>query len=72
MQSLLLIPVLALASAFAAEPAIHTFTLSDNGTAASYDEALAVTSIQGIVNRDKSELYVLSEVPFGTDTLLDF
>lgn len=42
-------------------PSFHTFTLTQDGTAASYDEALAVACVQGIMNRDKPELYVLSK-----------
>lgn len=40
--------------------ALHTYTLAHDGTKASYDEALAVTSIQGIINRTSPDLYVLS------------
>ncbi|MDB6026113.1 MAG: hypothetical protein JWM68_2336 [Verrucomicrobiales bacterium] len=39
---------------------LYTYTLSSNGTAASYDESLAVASLQGIINRTAPELYVLS------------
>jgi hypothetical protein len=50
---------------FAGTPAevpapIVTYTLSHNGTAASYDEAVAVACIQGIVNREGPELMVFS------------
>jgi len=40
--------------------ALHTFTLAQDGTLESYDEALAVASLQGIINRDSPELYLLS------------
>jgi hypothetical protein len=44
---------------FAAEP-LYTYTLSHEGWASSYDESLAVASLQGIINRDSPQLYVLS------------
>ena len=40
--------------------ALQLYTLSHDGTAASYDEALAVASLQGIINRKSPEVYVLS------------
>jgi GxGYxY sequence motif in domain of unknown function N-terminal/GxGYxYP putative glycoside hydrolase C-terminal domain len=39
---------------------LYTFTLAHDGTQASYDEALAVASLQGIINRQSPELYLLS------------
>src|SRR5665213_2076520 len=39
---------------------LYTFKLTQNGTPASYDEAMAVASLQGIINRDSPELYLLS------------
>src|ERR1039458_2577836 len=39
---------------------LYTYTLAQDGTQASYDEAMAVASLQGIINRTSPELYVLS------------
>ncbi len=39
---------------------LYTFTLTQNGTPAAYDEAMAVASLQGIINRASPEFYVLS------------
>jgi len=39
---------------------LHTFTLAHDGTPTSYDEAMAVASLQGIINRKSPELYLLS------------
>lgn len=39
---------------------LYTYTLSSGGSTASYDEALAVASLQGVINRRSPELYVLS------------
>jgi len=39
---------------------LHLYTLPHDGTPASYDEALAVASVQGIINRKSPELYLLS------------
>ncbi len=39
---------------------LYTYTLTQDGTRASYDEAMAVASLQGIINRASPELYVLS------------
>jgi len=41
-------------------PILHTYTLAQDGTPESYDEALAVASLQGIINRERPELYLLS------------
>jgi hypothetical protein len=40
---------------------LHTYALSHNDTAQSYDEALAVACVQGILNRNETQLYVLSK-----------
>jgi hypothetical protein len=42
------------------ENAIYVYTLKGSSTTASYDEAMAVACIQGILNRDGIHLYVLS------------
>lgn len=56
-------------SAAAADPAtatrqqsapLYTYTLAHDGTPESYDEALAVAALQGLINRQSPELYVLS------------
>src|ERR1035437_4113551 len=39
---------------------LYTYTLAQDGTPASYDEAMAVASLQGIINRTSPDLYVLS------------
>ena len=39
---------------------LYTYTLTQDGTPASYDEAMAVACLQGIINRKSPELYVLS------------
>jgi len=39
---------------------LYTYTLAQDGTQASYDEAMAVASLQGIINRASPALYVLS------------
>src|ERR1035438_2308805 len=39
---------------------LYTYTLTQDGTPAFYDEAMAVASLQGIINRASPELYVLS------------
>ncbi len=41
-------------------PPLYTYTLAQDGTPESYDEALAVACLQGIINRKTPELYVLS------------
>ncbi len=38
----------------------YTFALTQSGTQEAYDEAMAVASLQGIINRAGPELYVLS------------
>lgn len=40
---------------------LYTYTLKQDGTPAAYDEAMAVASLQGIINRDSPKLYVLSD-----------
>lgn len=44
-----------------ADAPIYTYTLTHNVSPDSYDEALAVACLQGIVNRDRPRLYVLSK-----------
>ena len=39
---------------------LYTYTLGQDGTAESYDEAMAVACLQGIINRELPEVYVLS------------
>ena len=39
---------------------MHTYTLSDDRTPDAYDEAMAVACLQGLINRDRPRLYVLS------------
>jgi GxGYxYP putative glycoside hydrolase C-terminal domain/GxGYxYP_N second domain/GxGYxYP_N 1st domain len=39
---------------------LYTFTLTQDSTPRSYDEAMAVACLQGIINRKSPELYVLS------------
>jgi len=39
---------------------LYLYTLAHDGTPTSYDESLAVASLQGIINRKSPELYVLS------------
>jgi hypothetical protein len=52
---------LCLAAAGAALPApLYIYTLAQRGDAATYDEAVAVATLQGIVNREAPALYVLS------------
>ncbi len=41
-------------------PPIYTYTIAQDGTARSYDEALAVACLQGLINRRAPVLYVLS------------
>ncbi len=40
---------------------LYTYTLSQSGTAESYDEAMAVACLQGIINREAPTVYVLSK-----------
>jgi hypothetical protein len=42
------------------ENVIFVYTLNDNGTSESYDEAMLVASLQGIMNRDKPAVYLVS------------
>src|SRR4051812_38660149 len=44
----------------AAPPPLYTYTLEKDGTPAAYDEAMAVATLQGVINRAGPELYVLS------------
>jgi len=39
---------------------LYAFTLTHDGSPESYDEAMAVACLQGIINRKSPELYVLS------------
>lgn len=39
---------------------LYTYTLAQDGTPESYDEAMAVACLQGIINRKAPEVYVLS------------
>src|ERR1035441_3291599 len=39
---------------------LYTYTLAQDGTPASYDEAMAVASLQGIINDTSPDLYLLS------------
>ncbi|NLI00771.1 MAG: hypothetical protein GX446_14910 [Chthonomonadales bacterium] len=41
-------------------PPIYTYTISQNGTPESYDEAMAVACLQGIANRRTPSVYILS------------
>ncbi|MBI2927239.1 MAG: hypothetical protein HYY24_16215 [Verrucomicrobia bacterium] len=41
-------------------PPLHSFTLTHDGSPESYDEAMAVACLQGIINRRSPEVYVLS------------
>ncbi len=43
------------------ETVVYSYTLAHEATAASYDESMAVACLQGIVNRDRPRLYVLSK-----------
>src|SRR5581483_7267635 len=40
---------------------LYTYTLAQGGSAEAYDEALAVACLEGLVNGDAPELYVLSQ-----------
>ncbi len=40
---------------------IYTYTLTHDGSPESYDESMAVACLQGIINRDRPRLYVLSK-----------
>lgn len=46
--------------AIAAGAPLYTYVVLQDGSRRSYDEALAVACLQGIINRDSPELYVLS------------
>lgn len=49
---------------------LYLYTLSQRGDAATYDESVAVATVQGIVNRETPTLYVLS-LKFPVMALLD-
>jgi hypothetical protein len=57
-------PVFATESSRGAEesrgPALYSYTLTHDGSSESYDEAMAVACLQGIINRKSPEVYVLS------------
>src|SRR3546814_900399 len=40
---------------------LYTYTLSADATADAYDEAVKVACLQGIMNRDKTQIYLLSD-----------
>lgn len=40
---------------------IYTYTLTHDGSPESYDESMVVACLQGIINRDRPRLYVLSK-----------
>lgn len=40
---------------------LYTYTLSQSGTASSYDEAMAAACLQGIINRKTPTVYILSK-----------
>jgi hypothetical protein len=42
-------------------PPIYTYTIAQNGTPQSYDEAMAAACLQGIINRRAPTVYLLSE-----------
>jgi len=45
----------------ASQPApLHTYALAQDGSPGSYDEAMAVACLQGIINRKSPDVYVLS------------
>jgi len=50
---------------------LYTYTLKQDGTPASYDEGMAVASLQGIINRASPEVYVLSETNSRPEYWLD-
>jgi hypothetical protein len=45
----------------AAKDTLYTFTLRQDGTPAAYDQAMAAATLQGIINRDSPQLYLLSD-----------
>ena len=42
-------------------PTLYVYTITQDGTRESYDEAMTVACLQGIINRDSPTLYVLSK-----------
>jgi hypothetical protein len=52
--------LMAMVSATVGAAPLYLYTLSKDGAAASYDEALAVATLQGIINRDAPLVYVVS------------
>lgn len=62
MKSMFIVVVFLSVLAFgtnAASP-LYTYALERDGTPAAYDEAMAVATLQGVINRGGPELYVLS------------
>ncbi len=53
------------------EGPLYTFTLTQDGTQTSYDEAMAVASLEGIINRTSPELYLLSSTKTRPQYWLD-
>ncbi|MDG3003167.1 GxGYxYP domain-containing protein [Paludisphaera mucosa] len=52
-------------------PAIITHTLAARGDAASYDEAMAAATLQGIINRDSPRVYIRSNANKRPDYWLE-
>ena len=50
---------------------LYTYTLAQDGTPESYDEAMAAACLQGIINRESPELYVLSRTNASPQYWLD-
>lgn len=69
LRSAFLLPALFMAAAALSrsEPApLYHYTLVQRGDAATYDEAVAVATVQGVINRESPSLYVLStKYPVG-------
>lgn len=60
MRTLLLVSLLTLAASPLGAGPLYTYTLSHDGSAASYDEALAAATLEGVINRQAPEVYLLS------------
>src|SRR5437660_11248903 len=39
---------------------LYTYTIAQNGTATAYDETMAAATLQGVINRESAELYLLA------------
>lgn len=50
---------------------LYIYRLLDDGTTAAYDEAVAVSCVQGILNREEPLLYVASPRKMAPDWWLD-